>query len=212
MDPDVSSEERIVRGAVALYISADERSKGARRLPPGYPNQPIYQQMLDVCAQECDAVEALIIGAGLTFGYDKIGKRKSRLELASANVSVPLQIIVSELMAELLPDSPSWYNIGSSVAHSYYWGLRDVNGSRPSQPLSLTPDVMAVGAAAETAISASALILDRFGKMNGHDPSTQIQHAMKRREEVDALMRRATTTSAWACIPAETPHRGRNSR
>lgn len=207
MDPDVSSEERIARGAVALYISADERFKGVRRLPAGYPNQRTYQQMLDASTQERDAIEALITGAGLTFGYDKTGKRKSRLELASANVSVPLQINVSELMAKLLSDSPSWYNIGSSVAHSHYWGLRDVNDSRPGQSLSLTPNVMNVGAAAESTISASALIVDRCGKMNGHDPSTHVQRAMERREEVDALMRRATT-SAWARIPTETPHRG----
>jgi hypothetical protein len=43
---------------------------------------------------------------------------------------VPLKINVTELMAKLLPDSPSWYNIGSSVTDSTYWGLRDVDGSR----------------------------------------------------------------------------------
>lgn len=33
MDPGISSEERIVRGAAALYYSADQRFKGVRRLP-----------------------------------------------------------------------------------------------------------------------------------------------------------------------------------
>lgn len=118
---------------------------------------------------------------------------------------MPLKINVSELMAALLPDSPSWYNIGSSVSHSMYWGLRDVDHSRPGEPLALTPNVLDVGAAVESAISASALILDRCGRMTGHDPTAQVQQAQKRRAEIDALMKRATT-SAWAHVPAE-PHR-----
>jgi hypothetical protein len=65
------------------------------------------------------------------------GKMKARLELKSPKVSVPLKVNVTELMAELLPDSPSWYNIGSSVTHSIYWGLRDVNSSRSGEPLAL---------------------------------------------------------------------------
>jgi hypothetical protein len=49
------------------------------------------------------------------------GKTKARLELKLPKVSVPLKVNVTKLMAELLPDSPSWYNIGSSVTHSIYW-------------------------------------------------------------------------------------------
>jgi len=119
---------------------------------------------------------------------------------------VPLKINVSELMAELLPDSPSWYNIGSSVTHSLYWGLRDINHSRPDQPLALTPSVLDVGAAAESAISASGLILDHCARIFGHDPAARLQHTKARREEIDALMRRATT-SDWAHIPTEAQHR-----
>jgi hypothetical protein len=43
--------------------------------------------------------------------------------------------------------------------------------------------------------------------MNGHDPTAYVQRAQERREEVDALMRRAVT-SAWAHIPAEPQNRG----
>jgi hypothetical protein len=64
-----------------------------------------------------------------------------------------------------------------------------------------------VGAAVESAISASALILDRCGRMNGHDPGDHVQRAQQRREEVDALMKRAVT-STWAHIPAEPQSRG----
>jgi hypothetical protein len=120
---------------------------------------------------------------------------------------LPLKINITEL----LPDSPSWYNIGSSVTHSVYWGLRAVNHSRPGEALDLTPNVLDVGAAVASAISASALILDRGGRMNGHDPAVHVQRAQRRHEEVDALMRRAVT-SAWAHIPAEPRSRGSSGR
>ena len=211
VDPGISSEERIVRGAVALFISADERFKGVRRLPAERFDRRVHRQMLDNCIAERDAVQELITGAGLTFGYTQNGKTKARLELESPKVSVPLKINVTELMAELLPDSPSWYNIGSSVTHSLYWGLRDVDGSRPGEPLALTPNVLDVGAAAESAISASGLILERCGRCYGHDPSAYVRRTMARREAIDALMRRATR-STWAHIPTGPQHRGSGGR
>jgi hypothetical protein len=213
MDPSISSEERIVRGAVGLFVSADERLKSVRALPAERFDQRVHRQMVESCIAERDAVQELITGAGLTFGYSQNGKRKARLELESPKVAVPLKINITELMAELLPDSPSWYNIGSSVSHSLYWGLRDVDGSRPGDPMALTTNVLDVGAAVESAISASGLILARCGRCYGHDPSAHVQRTMKRREEIDALMRRATR-STWAHIPAEPPHhrsRGRQT-
>jgi hypothetical protein len=119
---------------------------------------------------------------------------------------VPLKINVTGLMAELLPDSPSWYNVGSSVTHSIYWGLRDVDGSRPGEPLALAPNVLDVGAAAESAISASGLILERCGRCHGHDPTAHVQRTRERREAIDALMRRATRSS-WARLPTEPQNR-----
>jgi hypothetical protein len=167
--------------------------------------------MLDSCTAERDAVQEKITGAGLTFGYTQNGKTRARLELDSPKVSVPLKINVTELMAEVLPDSPSWYNIGSSVTHSIYWGLRDVDGSRPGEPPALRPNVLDVGAAAESAISASGLILDRCGRCYGHDPSAHVQRTRERREAIDALMRR-TASSIWGHIPTEPQHRGSGGR
>ncbi len=139
MDPGISSEERIMRGAAAPYYSAGERSKGVRRLPPGRFGQRACNHMPGRCTKERDGVQKLITDAGLTFGYSRDGKTETRLGLESSETPVPLKINVSELMAELLPDSPSWYNIGSSVTRSLHWGLRDINHSRPDQPLALTP-------------------------------------------------------------------------
>jgi hypothetical protein len=67
--------------------------------------------------------------------------------------------------------------------------------------LDLLPDVMEMGAAAEAAISASGLILDRCGRYYGHDPQAHVQGARERREKIDALMRRAAT-STWVQLPA----------
>jgi hypothetical protein len=211
MDPGISSEERIVRGAVALVVSADERFKGVRKLPAERFDRRLLGPMIDSCTAERDAVQELISGAGLIFGYTQNGKTKARLELESPKVSVSLKINVTELMTELLPDSPSWYNIGSSVTHSIYWGLRDVDGSRPGEPLALTPSVLDVGAAAESAISASALILDRCGRCYGHDPGAHVQSSKDRREAIDTLMRRATGSS-WAHIPTEPQKRRSGGR
>jgi hypothetical protein len=202
MDPGVSSAKRLVRGAVALHLSAEERSRGVRALPAErFPTQA-YQQMLDSCRSEQTSVRELIEGAGMAFAASRKGNVKTRLEMHSPKADVPLKINISELMASLLPDSPGWYNVGSSVSHSFYWGLRDVDQSRPGESLVLTPNMLDVGAAAESAISASALMLDHCGRMTGHDPAAHVQRAQQRRAQVDALMKRATT-SAWAHVPAD---------
>ncbi|MGO9295948.1 MAG: hypothetical protein ACLP52_19085 [Streptosporangiaceae bacterium] len=173
MDPDVSSAKRLVRGAVALHISAEERSRGVRAILAERFDPRVYQHMVHSSSQERESVRKLIDGAGMVFGQSRKGNAKVRLEMQSPRVSVPLKIDISNLMAELLPDSPSWYNIGSSVTHSYYWGLRDINDSRPGQPLSLTPSVLDIGAAVESAISASALIAGHCGKMNATIPHSR---------------------------------------
>jgi len=83
----ISSEERIMRGAAALYYSADERSKGVRRLPPERFDQRAYIHMLDSCTKERNDVQKLITDAGLTFGYSRDGKAETRLELESSETS-----------------------------------------------------------------------------------------------------------------------------
>ncbi len=37
-------------------------------------------------------------------------------------------------MAVLLPESSTWYNVGSAVAHSHFWGLRDSVSSSGGEP------------------------------------------------------------------------------
>jgi hypothetical protein len=204
IDPGISSAKRITRGAVALVNSAEERLRGVRRLPAGHFPPGALEKMTENCSAERQTVRALLTGAGITFGHGKKSTAESKLVIGSENISVPLTISVGDLMAEYLPDSPSWYNVGSAVTHSIFWGLRDVTRSRPGEPLDLMPDVLEAGAAAESAISAAGLILDRCGRYYGHDPQMYVQRARERREQVDALMRQAVT-STWAQLPAWRP-------
>jgi hypothetical protein len=162
----------------------------------------VLQALVDNCTAERNETEQLIAGAGLTFKCLKKNKKRTHLELKPANVSVSLQLSVTDLMAGLLTDSPSWYNIGSGVTHSSYWGLRDISKSRPDGPMELIPQVLEAGAAAESAISVSRLIIDRFGRCFGHDPSRHTQQSTQRREAIDALMVRAAR-NAWVNIPTE---------
>lgn len=200
MDRGIGSDERVVRGAVALFLSAEERYKAVRRLPSASFTPGVLKQLVASCNDEREKVEELIAGAGLAFAYSRNGKNKARLELESPQVSVPLKLDITELTAELLPDSPSWYNIGSSVIHSYYWGLRDVDSASPGGRMALAPNVLDVGAAVESAISASGLIIDRVGRYYGHDPSVEVQRTRERRQQVDVLMIRAAR-SGWAYVP-----------
>lgn len=126
IDPDVGCEERIMRGAVSLLVSANERLKGIVATPTTATfNASLRKKLIDNCETEVTAAETLIAEAGMTPVLGRDGKTLARLELDSPKVSVSVKLDITRLMGELLPDTPSWYNIGSSVVHSRFWGLRD---------------------------------------------------------------------------------------
>jgi hypothetical protein len=190
LDSDIGSEERIMRGAVALLVSADERLRGVMTIPAPHFDLRLRQKLIDICTSERDSARALITGAGIRLVRSGDGKKVARLELDAPKVRVPVKLDVTGLMANLLPDSPSWYNISSSVTHSYFWGLRDAVTSAGGEPLALAPDLMDVGAAAECAISASGLIVSRCAAYYGHDPNPHVEQSKKRRSAIDHHMRR----------------------
>jgi hypothetical protein len=183
-DPNISSDERVVRGAVALLDSEEQRLKGAMRMPTTFG---LRQPLVDRSTGERDQARKVITDAGISLVPSRDGKATARLELHA--VSVPMKLDITELVSGLLTESPTWYNISSGVTHSLYWGLRDAVASRPGERLALTPDLLEVGAAAESAISASGLILARCGSYYGHDARDQLQATAERRESIDRLMR-----------------------
>jgi hypothetical protein len=198
IDVEVSCEERVMRGAVSLLVSANERLKGVMAIPDTHFNESLRRKLIDNCQTEVNSAEALITGAGLTLARGRDGKTFARLELDSPKISVPVKLDITKLMGEMLPDSPSWYNVGSSVVHSRFWGLRDAVISAGPDSLELGPNLLEVGAAAQTAISASGLIIARCAAYYGHDSQPYIKRTRKRREALDPHMKRfATSQKVW---------------
>jgi hypothetical protein len=199
LDPEIGSEERITRGAVALLVSADERLRGVRSIPVGHFDPRLRQKLIDDCTEEQDSTRRLIAGSGMRLVRSGDGKKITRLELDAPKVRVPVQLDVTDLMTRLLPDSPTWYNISSSVTHSHFWGLRDAVSSPSGEPLALTPNLMEVGAAAQCTISASCLIISRCAGYYGHDARSCVQRSKRskeRRAELDhRLLRLARSRS-----------------
>lgn len=185
LDPDVGSEERIIRGAVALLLSADERLRGVMSIPAAYLDPRLRQIMIDNCTSERDSARQLIRDAGIRLVRSNDGRKITRLELDAPRVRVPVRLDITDLMGKLLPDSPAWYNISSSVTHSYFWGLRDAIISQGSEPLALAPKLMEVGAAAECAISASGLVISRCAAYYGQDPRPHVKRSKARRATID---------------------------
>lgn len=147
------------------------------------------QKLVSNCAAECDQVRRLIARAGMDLVADRTGRKTARVELRDPAVKVPLKLDIGPLMADLLPDSPGWYRISSGIAHSAAWVLRDGLVGTSGPDLELTPDLMEVAAAAQTAISASGLIIQRHATYYGHDPEPRVQRTSQRRAMLDLLTR-----------------------
>ncbi|MDN3353183.1 hypothetical protein [Actinomadura sp. DC4] len=194
LDSSISSEERIMRGAVALLVSAEERLRGALRVPTGHLDPHHMRLITDNSTAERDNVQTLIDKAGLIVVRSRDNKRIARLELASPKASVPVRLDVTELMSELLPDSPAWYNLSSGVTHSYYWALRGAVASSPGESLVLAPDLLEIAAAAQTAISASALVIARCAAYYGRDPQLYVRQSGDRRKTLDPYMRQVAAS------------------
>ena len=159
------------------------------RIPAAKFHPRARQALIDRCIEERDSARTMITDAGVTLVRSRDGKKIAWLRLASPKVSVPVKLDVLELMDALLPDSPSWYNIGSGVTHSQYWALRDAVSSPRAELLAMTPNLLEVGAAAESAISASALIIARCGTYYGYETQAHVQRTRERREAIDLRMR-----------------------
>ena len=191
LDPTIASEERIVRGAVGLLVSADEQLRSLKHIMPTtrVPRAQL-DQMLKYCTGERSHVEQMIKDAGIDIVPSKNQKTAARLTINTSAVSVPLRFDVSENMSALLPDVPSFYSLSSGIVHSYFWMLRDSVAAPPTGPeLNLAPDVMQVGGAALAAISASALMIGRCAHYYGHDPEPRLRANKDRYESVDQQMR-----------------------
>lgn len=189
LDPSISYEERITRSAAMLFANAETRLAGAREVPAHNLGASTVQRLIDNCAAEHNQVRRLIDRAGMNLALDRVGKKTARVELLSPVVKVPVKLDVGPLMTSLLPDSPGWYRITSGIAHSATWVLHDAIAGASGPDLALTPDLMEVAASAESAISASALIIERHAMYYGYDPEPRVRQSRQRRAMLDVLMR-----------------------
>jgi len=148
------------------------------------------QLLADRCAAEYEQVGKLIARAGMELTLGRDGKKIAHVELRHSPVKVPVKLDIGPIMTSLLPESPGWYLLSSGVAHSAAWVLDSAVTEETAGPhLGLTPDLLEVSAAAESAISASALIIQRHATYYGYDPEPRARKSRQRRTILDVLMR-----------------------
>jgi hypothetical protein len=83
-----------------------------------------------------------------------------------------------------------------------------VAGETSGPHLALTPDPLKVAAAAESAISAPALIIRRRPTYYGPDPEPHLRQSQQRRDMLDVLMREQAVkqiTNPAPLVPAQLP-------
>lgn len=196
LDPSISYEQRITRCAAVAYYGAENKLKGAKQSLVRAP-QRVRDSLISKASAESDQIRALINQAGMEFGLDKKGRDVARIKLCGSDVSTPIKFETGPLMEELLGESPGWYLLSSGVSHSGPWVLHSaVVGDRAGPELSLTPDLLEVAAASQTAISASELVLERHATYFGFDPGPYTRKSRQRRTMLDTLMREQVVRQA----------------
>jgi hypothetical protein len=83
-----------------------------------------------------------------------------------------------------------------------------VAGETSGPHLALTLDLLEVAAAAESAITAPALIIRRHATYYGHDPEPRLRQSRQRRDMLDVLMREQAVkqiTNPAPLVPAQLP-------
>ena len=94
IDSDVGCEERVMRGAVSLLVSANERVKGIVATPVTITfNSSLRKKLIDNCKAEVASAERLITEAGMTLALGRDGKTLARLELDSPRFQCQLSLI-----------------------------------------------------------------------------------------------------------------------
>jgi hypothetical protein len=190
MNAPLTFDERITRSAAGLVANAENRLKGIREIPERNMGAKVKQALVDNCATEYEQVRQLINRAGMDLVPDARGRKTAHVKLRGSAVKVAVKVDIGPLMAALLPESPGWYVLSSGIAHSSAWVLHAaVTGAANGPELALTPDLLEVAAAAESAISGSALIIQTHATYYGYDPEPRVRQSRQRRDMLDVLMR-----------------------
>jgi len=189
LDATVSYEERIARSAAALLESSESRLQGANAIPADWFGQQPRQVLIERSQTARDKVIRIIDSAGLARVLNRPGTKTASIDVPGTATKIAIKLEIGLLMAKLLPDSPTWYTISSGPAHSVTWTLISAIVTDQSNPnLVLTPDLLEIGSAAETVISASALAIKSYALFYGHDPEPRVTRSQQRRDVLDKLM------------------------
>jgi hypothetical protein len=186
LDASAPYESRLLRSAVSLYNAALNRAKGAREIPEtGHHISGLRPQLIANCEQTVKQVEDTIDAAGITREFGR-GTKVARLSMGST--VEPMNFETGPQMQKLLSDFPSLYTTSSAVAHSLPWILDEVRKTR-GPDLEMELDLMQVGATAESAISASGLIVKGYAQYYGLDSDPYVRETRQRVGMVDGWMR-----------------------
>jgi hypothetical protein len=189
LDAVVDFEVRLARGGAMLLASATQRASGITKVSSDRWPNPVRQALTDRCEAEVASVSALIISAGLLVRNGPRNARPSRVEVPGTGESAVLAPKIGPLMEKLLPEAPDWYGISSGVSHSVPWVLQTAVISSLNDPfLRLTPDLLEVGAAVQSAIAAASLAVTTYARYYGHDPEPYARASRQRRGILDKLM------------------------
>jgi hypothetical protein len=187
MDPGIGVQERIVRSAVAWHCAMQDQRRGFAALERAGDPVATPERLAALNDQHRQFLDLTQI-AGIAPQMNRTGTAISAFTLDT--VRVPVKFNVSEAMAIALPKIPSWYAIGSAATHSSSWALVDALTSESgSHALHLSPNLMEIGAAAQSALYAAALVIKTYAGFYGHDPAPAVQETNKRINVIDRLMK-----------------------
>lgn len=185
LDPQISSEERMIRSAVIIFNGAEDRVRGAR-LTLAVTN---CQEVVRNCVKDRAKYHDLIKSAGMRFELDRRGKEIASISYPQVRAKVPVKINVTDLMSRYLPGVPGWYLIGSGAAHSLPWSLQDaVADPTDAAKLVVSPSPLEAAAGAEAALDSAALFTQTYAHYFGHDPEAEMRAHRQRRGMLDQLM------------------------
>ena len=161
LDPAISLETRLIRGAALLLDSSEEEMTAVRALPPLEAPMP---EAREIVTSIRDNVQGWITLAGMDI---RIGpkRRPDGIAWDTASKPVPLKVSVSSESARYFPDVPAAYRLASGVAHAMPWMLHDPD-DRPTS-------VLLAQSAALVAMQGCIKIGQSFAEYYGHDYSKE---------------------------------------
>jgi hypothetical protein len=189
LDPVITLETRLMRGAALLLDSSEEEVTAVRDLPPSEAPMPHAEKAV---ASVRDNVLGWITLAGMDIRTGPKGKPNG-IAWNMTTRAVPLKVNVSSESAKYFPDVPAVYRMTSGVAHAVPWMLHDPD-DRPSS-------VLMAQAAALAAMNGCIKVGQRHAEYYGHDFSKD--------EDLGMLRCKAITLATYDYVRAGNNSLGR---